>query len=71
MNNKQKVIKKLKGEITSVEEALKFLKRDVGLSITDLRKYSWRIYDEDVDFCIGTDDELINYANEQKEAIES
>lgn len=52
--------------IKTVEEAIKFLEEKVGTHTQDLRKVSWRVYDEDFSCNFNTDKELIDYANEQK-----
>ena len=56
-------------EIKTVDEAIRFLSEKVGIS-TEIVRYKYRVSDMDFDCPIRTDKDLIDYANEQKEAIE-
>ena len=56
-------------EIKTVEEAIKFVSDKAGIS-TEIVDYKYRVFYEDFNSPIRTDKELIDYANEQKEAIE-
>ena len=56
-------------EIKTVDEAIKFLSDKVCIS-TEIVDYKYRVWDEDFNVPIKTDKDLIDYANEQKDAIE-
>ena len=57
-------------EIKTKEDAIKFLEEEINISVEDISKYKYKIYDEDFCDFIKDDKELIDYANEQMEAIE-
>ena len=57
-------------EIKTIEEALDYIRRYLNISVTDVSKDKWHLLDEDIDFNLSSDRELIEYANEQKEAEE-
>jgi len=57
-------------KITNVTEAIIFLEKEVGISVEEVPNYKYRIFDKDIDNYIKDDEDLIEYANEQKEAIE-
>lgn len=54
------------------EEAIDYIENTLKMEVTDLSKFKYRIEDKpyEVDFCLRDDKELIDYANEQKEANE-
>lgn len=56
-------------EIKTVKEAIRFLEKDMAFTVQDITKLKWAISDVDVLNTFETDEELIEYANEQKEAI--
>ena len=61
---------KLKLEkIKDVDEAIKFLFEKANINV-EVVNYKYRVYDNDFDSPIKDDKELIDYANEQKEALE-
>lgn len=51
------------------EEAIEILKRR-GTNVKDLSDVKYRIYDEDFSFYASSDEELIEYAEEQKKELE-
>jgi len=55
-------------EIKTVDEAIRFLSEKVNIS-TEIVDYKYRVFDEDFNCPVRTDKDLIDYANEQKEAI--
>lgn len=57
-------------EITDVKQAIKYIEKKVNISVTDVSDLKYHLYDEDLNFYLCSDKELIDYANEQKEAIE-
>ena len=57
-------------EIKTKEDAIKFLEEDINISVDDISKYKYKIYDEDFCDFVKDDKELIDYAIEQMEAIE-
>jgi hypothetical protein len=60
-------MKKLK----TVEEAVEFLEKKAGINVAVNHKfYKYNIWDLDINEQIETDKDLIDYANEQKEALE-
>jgi len=56
-------------KIKDINEAIKFLQEKAGINVEEI-EYKWRIWDNDFDFNCKDDKELIDYANEQMEAIE-
>ena len=56
-------------EMKTVKRAIEFLTKKANSSV-DVLHYKYRVFDEDFSVFLKTDKELINYANEQKEAIE-
>lgn len=56
-------------KIKNINDAIKFLteKANIDVEVVD---YKYRVSDNDFNCSINDDDELIDYANEQKEAIE-
>lgn len=60
-------------KITDINEAIKYLKKHIG-KVKNIEKHKYAILYPDCDNLencfIKTDNELIKYANEQKEAIE-
>jgi len=56
-------------EIKNVEDAIKFLLEKAGIQ-TEIVDYKYRVSDQDFNSPIKDDEELIEYANEQMEAIE-
>lgn len=56
-------------KIKTVEEAIKFLEERAGINVEEV-EYKWRIWDNDFDDSCKEDKDLIEYANEQMEAIE-
>jgi len=57
-------------EIKTIEEAIKYLEEKAGINVMERNKAKWDVWDDDFDDVINTDEDLIDYANEQKEAIE-
>jgi len=55
-------------EIKNVDEAIAFLEDKAGISVA-IVDYKYRVFDNDFDEPITDDKELIEYANEQMEAI--
>ena len=53
--------------IKTIREAINFLEKERGFEINDLRAFKWEIIDEDINFKTRTNQEVIDYANEQKE----
>ena len=56
-------------EIKDIDEAIAFLEDKAGINV-EIIDYKYRVSDNDFDDRITDDKELIDYANEQKEAIE-
>lgn len=56
-------------EIKSVNKAIEYLREKAGID-TKIVNYKYRVSCEDFNVSIKTDKELIDYANEQREAIE-
>jgi len=52
-------------EIKTIEEAIKLLTERRGFQVEDYSKVRYRVYDEDIDDLYDSDEELINYANDQ------
>ena len=57
-------------EIKTIEDAIFFLVNQSQISVELRNKDKWRVFDEDMNFSIKDDKGLIEYANEQKEALE-
>lgn len=70
-NPKKEVIKALKGEITSIDEAIKFLQEEDGAEEVISVDWKWEVRFEDKEqFEFWTDEDLIAWTNEQKQNIE-
>lgn len=57
-------------KITDINEAIKYLREMVNVNVEDISDLKYNIWDEDMNFYCDSDKTLIDYANEQKEAIE-
>lgn len=60
--------------IKTTQEAVEYLEKHVVDYVSDISGAKWQIVvneTEGVMFCTDTDEELIEYANEQKDAIEN
>jgi len=55
----------------NLKDAKDYVQRVLNISLTDVSGNKWNLKDEDVDFNLSTDKELIEYAEEQKEANEN
>lgn len=58
-------------KIKSVNEAIKYLKEIAGIRVVNIKVYKYKVLDEDFECYMRTNKELIDYANEQKEAIQN
>lgn len=56
-------------EIKTIEEAKKLLEKKRGFKVKDIKKYNWVVKDEEIDELM-TDEEIINYANDQAYEVE-
>ena len=56
-------------QITNVKDAITFLETDAQIDVEDISGFKWGLSDNDMNFSLRTDKELIEYANEQKEAL--
>lgn len=57
-------------EITDVKEAIKLLEEKRDFKVEDMQKIKYRIHDEDIDFFIESDEELLRFANDQAENVD-
>jgi len=55
-------------KIKTTDEAIEFLSEKAGIK-TEIVDYKYRVSDQDFNCSIKTDKDLIDYANEQMEAI--
>jgi len=60
-------------KIKTTEEAIDYIERVLNIALYDCSKFKWNLIDEsnDINFKLKDDKELIEYANEQKEAEEN
>ena len=56
--------------IKTIKEAIEFLTKERGFTIEDKRDIIYKISDEDMDWEIRTEKELIDYANDQLSEVE-
>ena len=57
-------------QIKTIEEAIRFLEEQAQINVKLRNKDKWQISDNDINMSIKDDNALIDYANEQKEALE-
>lgn len=72
-NDVKEVIAKLEKKRMTLKQAKTYIENIVEMEVTDVSKSKWMLKDhneEDFMWLIQTDEELIDYAEEQKEAIE-
>ena len=53
--------------IETIEEAIEFLETKLNISVEDYSKVKWKVYDEDFTDFVDSDNDLIDYANEQQD----
>lgn len=39
-------------KIKTIQEAIEFLQEKVNISVDNLQEFKWKIYDEDINFCV-------------------
>ena len=59
----------MKEEIKTINQAVEFLET-IGIDVDDVSHYKYKVYDNDFSDFVETDKDLIDYANEQQEALE-
>ena len=65
----EKMLDVIEGKIKTTSEAIEFLQKKANINVEEVNA-KWIIWDDDIDNLLKDDEDLIDYANEQKEAIE-
>lgn len=57
-------------QIKTTQEAIKLLTEERGFDVSDVSMYKWKVGDEDFTELLKTDEQLINFANDQAQEVE-
>lgn len=68
---KEKILNELDENKMDLQEAIHYIENNLNIEVVDVSNVKWSLTDEEMNFTLNSDKDLIEYAEEQKEAEEN